>query len=132
MINNCKINLKRVVSLFMSVTVAASMFSTGGTAAFAEEDAAASMTEELNADNFNAVSNTNAYKNYIAKYTNASKPMEEVVIDVTKFEASNGANCEVVDFEGETDCVSWLDCEGSVTWNFEVKTAGLYNLEMFY
>lgn len=132
MINNCKINLKRVVSLFMSVTVAASMFSTGGTAAFAEEDAAASMTEELNADNFNAVSNANAYKNYIAKYTNASKPMEEVVIDVTKFEASNGANCEVVDFEGETDCVSWLDCEGSVTWNFEVKTAGLYNLEMFY
>lgn len=132
MINNCKINLKRVVSLFMSVTVAASMFSTGGTVAFAEEDAAASMTEELNADNFNAVSNTNAYKNYIAKYTNASKPMEEVVIDVTKFEASNGANCEVVDFEGETDCVSWLDCEGSVTWNFEVKTAGLYNLEMFY
>ena len=25
-----------------------------------------------------------------------------------------------------------MDCEGTLTWKFDVKTAGLYNLEMFY
>lgn len=118
----------------MSVAVAASMFQVQAIGAFAENADSETVEESdtLNADNFNIVSNKNAYKNYITQYADAPTPMEEVVIDVTDFEAANGAVTELVNFEGKTDCVSWLDSEGSITWKFNVKKAGLYNMEMVY
>ncbi len=134
MANKHKMNLKKAASLFMSVAVAASMFQVQAIGAFAESesDEVDTTSQTLNVDNFNIVSNKNAYKNYITKYADAVKPMEEVTIDVANFTASNGAIAELVNFEGETDCVSWLDSEGSISWKFNVKTAGLYNMEMFY
>ena len=86
----------------------------------------------ISADSLSIVSNKNAYKNYIEKYVNEPKPMEEIVVNVTDFTAADGAITEVKDFEGYEDCVSWLDSEGTITWKFNVKTAGLYNMEMFY
>ena len=128
-----KASLKKITSLAMSAVVAATMFQaeTVGTVASADSTdnsgtSAAASTIAL------ASSNTNAYKNYIARYTDAEMPMEEVTIDVTDYEATDGAVTEVVDFEGKTDCVSWLDSEGTITWTFDVETAGLYNLEMVY
>ncbi|MDE6030232.1 MAG: hypothetical protein K2G32_01245, partial [Oscillospiraceae bacterium] len=132
MANKQKVSFKKVTSLFMSAVIAASLVQVTSLGAAAETEEEISSFEDLNADNMNIVSNQNAYKSYIEKNAGAAKPMEEVTIDVTKFEASDGAVCEIVPFEGETDCLSWLDSEGSVTWEFDVKTAGLYNLEMFY
>lgn len=86
----------------------------------------------ISADSLSIVSNKNAYKNYIEKYVNEPKPMEEIVVNVTDFTAADGAITEVKDFEGYEDCVSWLDSEGTITWKFNVKTPGLYNMEMFY
>lgn len=116
----------------MSAVVAASMIQIQNIAVAAEEEEEVSSFESLNADNFNIVSNKNAYKSYIEQYADAAMPMEEVTVDVTDFEAENGAICEVVDFEGLTDCVSWLDSEGDITWKFNVEEAGLYNMEMLY
>ncbi len=127
-----KTSLKRLMSLLLSAAVAVSM--TGvSQVSFAEGEAEeGSLAEELTADSLSIVSNKNAYKSYIAKYTDAAKPMEEVTIDVTKFTAEDGASCELTDFDGESGCVSWLDSEGSISWDFEVKTEGLYNAELFY
>ena len=134
MANKHKWNLKRAASLFMSAVMAATMVQvqTIGAAAETVEVSEAGASESLNADNFGIVSNKNAYKNYIEKYSEEKKPLEEITLDVTAFDATNGAVCKLVDWEGQEDCVSWLDSEGSVTWKFNVKTAGLYNMEMFY
>ena len=130
--NKQKVSFKKVTSLFMSAVIAASLVQVASLGAAAETEEEINSFEDLNADNMNIVSNKHAYKSYIEEYADAARPMEEVTIDVTEFEASNGAVCEIVPFEGETDCMSWLDSEGSVTWKFNVKTAGLYNMEMFY
>jgi len=127
-----KTSLKRLMSLLLSAAVAVSMTGVSGVG-FAEENADEGvLAGELTADSLSIVSNKNAYKSYIAKYTDAAKPMEEVTVDVTKFRAEDGAQCELTDFDGESGCVSWLDSEGSISWDFEVKTTGLYNAEMFY
>ena len=86
----------------------------------------------VNADSLSIVSNKNAYRKYIARYPYAAKPMEDVNSDVTKFEQSDDINVQLEDYDGEKKCVAWVDCEGTLTWKFDVKTAGLYNLEMFY
>ncbi len=130
--NKQKVSFKKVTSLFMSAVIAASLVQVASLGAAAETEEEVSSFEDLNADNMNIVSNKHAYKSYIEEYADAARPMEEVTIDVTEFDASGGAVCEIVPFEGETDCMSWLDSEGSVTWKFNVKTAGLYNMEMFY
>lgn len=125
------LGFKRVLSFAMSAAVAASVFcGGGGTISYAENSA--DENEEINVDNFNIVSNENAYRNVIKQYADAPKPMEEISIDVSKYSAADGAKCTLTDWEGEKNCVSWLDSEGSVSWEFEVKTTGLYNMEMFY
>ncbi len=127
-----KTSLKRLMSLLLSAAVAVSMTGASGVG-YAEEAAGDDvLAGEITAESLSIVSNKNAYKSYIAKYTDAAKPMEEVVVDVSKFKAEDGAKCELTDFDGESGCVSWLDSEGSVSWDFEVKTEGLYNAEMFY
>lgn len=126
-----ELGFKRVLSFAMSAAVAASVFCTGG-GTFSYAESSAGEDEEINVDNFNIVSNENAYRNVIKKYADTPKPMEEISIDVSKFSASDGAKCELTDWEGEKNCVSWLDSEGNVSWDFEVKTSGLYNMEMFY
>ena len=133
--NKQGMKLKRITSLFLSAVMAASAFQFQMTLGAAAEDGSDDIIHtdsSITADSLSIVSNKNAYKNYIEKYANEAMPMEEIVVDVTDFTAADGAITEVKDFEGQEDCVSWLDSEGTITWNFNVKTAGLYNLEMFY
>lgn len=129
-----KLNLKRAASLFMAFATAAAMvqtapFVSAEEATDAASDATAVVTD---ANGLSSTSTKNAYKNYIVKYADKEKPMVDVNVDVTSFTAADGAECELKDFEGQSDCVSWLDSEGSISWRFNVKKAGLYNMEMFY
>lgn len=124
--------LKRISSLVMSAVVAATMFQVRGAGSVVFAETAADTSASSDTANLNLVSDSkNSYKNYISKYDNAAMPMEDVTFDITDYTA-DGAQTEIVDFEGEKDCVSWLDSEGTLTWKFNVKTAGLYNMEMFY
>ena len=129
-----KAKLKRVGSLFMSAVMAATLVQVQLTpgAAAEGENAGASTSDFSDVDSLSIVSNKNAYRKYIANYTDAAKPMEEVKIDVTDFEQSDDIDLKVESYEGEDNCVAWVGCEGTVTWHFDVKTAGLYNLQMYY
>ncbi len=129
-----KLSLKRAVSLFMAFATAAAMVQTAPFASAEEATDAASDATAVAADSngLSSTSTKNAYKNYIVKYADKEKPMVDVNVDVTNFTAADGAVCELKDFEGQSDCVSWLDSEGSISWRFNVKQAGLYNMEMFY
>lgn len=123
--------LKRTASLFMSAVMAVSLvqvqLTPGASAESADDTSVAADAESLS-----IVSNKNAYRKYIARYPDAAKPMEEVVVDVTDFKQSDDIDVKLETFEGEDNCVAWVDCEGTLTWQFSVKTAGLYNLELFY
>lgn len=127
--------LRRITSLFLSAVMAVTSLQLQMTLSAAAEDSGSDIIHtdsSISADSLSIVSNKNAYKNYIEKYVNEPKPMEEIVVNVTDFTAADGAITEVKDFEGYEDCVSWLDSEGTITWKFNVKTPGLYNMEMFY
>ncbi len=124
--------LKRITSLFMTammVTTSVQFQMTVGAAA--EENTAGNMSSSVSAESVGMTSTANAYKSYIERHADAPKPMEEVVVDVSDYTAE-GVDIELKDYQGQEDCVAWLDSKGSITWNFDVKTAGLYNLEMFY
>ena len=109
-----KARLKRVTSLFMSAVMAATLVQVQlAPGAAAEESADSSSSTTVNADSLSIVSNKNAYRKYIARYPDAAKPMEEVNIDVTKFEQSDDINVQLEDYDGEKKCVAWVDCEGS-------------------
>ena len=129
-----KLNLKRAASLFMAFATAAAMVQTApfASAQAAGDEAADTAAAVSDANGLTSTSTKNAYKNYRVKYEGEQKPMTDVNIDVTDFTASDGAVCELKDFEGMSDCVSWLDSEGSVSWTFNVSKAGLYNMEMVY
>lgn len=108
-----KARLKRVTSLFMSAVMAATLVQVQlAPGAAAEESADSSSSTTVNADSLSIVSNKNAYRKYIARYPDAAKPMEEVNIDVTKFEQSDDINVQLEDYDGEKKCVAWVDCEG--------------------
>ncbi len=127
------LNLKKITSLFMSAAMALSIVQVQMTApAMAEAEEEAALQSSTSAESLGVLSNKNAYKNYIAKYADAKKPMEEVIVNVTDYTAENGAITEITDYQGKEDCVSWLDSEGTISWKFNVKTAGLYNMEMVY
>lgn len=95
------------------------------------EDVAAEEENNDIIDKFTEQSRT-SYRNYIKHYPDAKRPMSDVNVDVTKYKTSDGAVCETVTFEEESECVSWLDSNGTVTWEFDVENEGLYNLEMVY
>lgn len=115
------------MSAVMAVSLVQVQLTPGASAESADDTSVAADAESLS-----IVSNKNAYRKYIARYPDAAKPMEEVVVDVTDFKQSDDINVKLETFEGEDNCVAWVDCEGTLTWQFNVKTAGLYNLELFY
>lgn len=126
-------SLKRISSLLMSAVVAATMVQVQGVGSVVSAETAAETPASSNTAGVELISSTkNSYKNYIARYDGVEMPSEEITVDVTDYTAADGALTEIVDFEGEKDCVSWLDSEGTITWKFDVKKAGLYNMEMFY
>ncbi|MGN0687922.1 MAG: extracellular solute-binding protein [Oscillospiraceae bacterium] len=124
--------LKKITSLFMSAMMAATTVQFQMTfGAAAENSAGASGSSSVSAENVGMTSKANAYKSYIENHADAPKPMKDVVVDVQNYTA-DGVDVEIKDFQGEEDCVAWFDSKGAVSWSFNVETAGLYNLEMFY
>ena len=114
--------LKRVTSLFMSAVMAATLVQVQLAPGAAAED---SVETAADVEEFSIVSNKNAYRKYIARYPDAAKPMEEINVDITDFEQSDDIDVKLESYEGEDNCVAWVDCEGTLTWHFDVKTAGL-------
>ena len=106
--------LKRITSLFMSAMVLTTSVQFQMTlGAAAENDAAGGIgSSSVSAENVGMTSNANAYKSYIEKHADAAKPMEEIVVDVTNFTA-DGVDAQLKDFQGQEDCVEWIDSKGN-------------------
>jgi len=80
------------------------------------------------------------YQYYYEKYKDSPKPDEEIYIDAAEYSRLTGdadfgelPQVEVKDFDDlNKNCLFWTNDLGMVEYDFEVKTAGIYNLEFLY
>ncbi len=71
------------------------------------------------------------YRNYTEPYAELEKPVQDVDIAITGFKA-NDSRFGITEFEGESNVVHRTEGVGELSWEFEVKTEGLYELHMAY
>lgn len=71
---------------------------------------------------------------YLEKYTDASYPEEEINLNAVDYiEASDNAAISKLDYyEGKENVLSWLNEEGTVSWQIDVKATGFYHLSLEY
>ncbi len=75
----------------------------------------------------------NAYDRYIARYGSESRPDERIVIEAENFSKATGMNVKILDdFAGSSGQSIQTDETGSVEWEIDVKSAGLYNIAIKY
>ncbi len=78
------------------------------------------------------IHNADSYSAYIQAHGDTEVPEDEIVINGSDY-LSTGGSFEVLDdFEGRPGKSLSMPEEGSVTYGFEVKEAGFYNIELTY
>ena len=114
------------------MTVLADAEQTDGSAAGATDDSTLGK-QEISAELVDASNRENAYSNYVKKYADAARPDQEVIINGADFiNKSDDADISVASVDGEDNVMQWTNQEGSVTFEFEVKESGVYNIEAYY
>lgn len=80
----------------------------------------------------NSVSQSETFKTYLNKYSDAVRPGQTVIVDVTKFSCSK--NYAAVSDKQTYDGKPYITTgdEGYIEWNVNVEEAGLYNINMTY
>ena len=79
-----------------------------------------------------------AYATYLESHADAVYPDTEIVINAAGYistetdDNDNPPAVRTATYMGEENCLYWANDAGQVTYEFEVKQSGLYNLEMFY
>lgn len=131
---------KRLISLAAAVTIA---FTTAP-AAFAdaissdESTTVAGTTDSDNvitADDIDASNRENTYSAYLKRHQDDARPDEEIYIygkDYLKDAETNGAELSVETVDGVENALKWSNQSGQITFEVEVKTAGLYCIEANY
>ncbi len=77
----------------------------------------------------------NDYDSYISANSGftAASDDAQIVIQGNSFISSDGAEVQKVpEFDGKKNVLKWTNEEGSVTYRFTVKEAGLYSLRFYY
>ena len=78
-----------------------------------------------------------AYSAYYEKYKDSAFPKDEIVIEASSGTAGEDEDhilplYEVIDTNGEKECVSWTNNRGIFTYEFNVEKEGNYCLEFYY
>ncbi len=141
-------NKKRILAAVLS----AAMILTMQPVAYAEENAAetADGTAAVTAENdegeeeVSTITNImstgdreNAYTAYYERYKDKTAPKAEIVIDASAGVTGEDIEGEVPEYtieeyEKVENCFVWTNNRGTVTYNFTVPEAGIYNMEFYY
>ncbi|MFC5528095.1 extracellular solute-binding protein [Cohnella yongneupensis] len=135
---------KRYKGLLAIVILALLVFSFK--AAFSPGNHASGNTDQTeqsqeSADNTDNLAETTAeaadlmprYEQYIARYSNAPRPIENVVIDAKSFSGTDDMNATVLDnFKGASGPVIQTEESGSIHWDVDVQEEGLYQIGIRY
>ena len=116
---------KRVVSLALVFALLFAM--TGIVRAEGEPVVSDSAASEL----YKSFGRKDTYRNFLAEHKDAVKPGETVKTDVTTASAE-ASQIEASTDGGREDTLLWKNEQGEISWNFEVKTAGLYSVYLEY
>ncbi len=125
----------RMLSALLAGAVFSSLFTVGINAETGETETASnintSLVGEIGRDNF--------YTTYMKKHGDAAKPMEEITINAADYidtdldpDTGNEPVLTTGTYENVSDCLVWHNNEGMVTYEFDVATTGLYNIEAVY
>ena len=89
----------------------------------------------ISADDIDASKRENTYSAFLKKRKNAKRPDEEIFVygkDYLKDAELNGAKISVEKVDGVEDVLKWSNQTGQVTFEVDVKKAGLYCIEANY
>ncbi|KYG34341.1 extracellular solute-binding protein [Alkalihalobacillus trypoxylicola] len=88
-------------------------------------------TEELSQETSNI--RLDLYTNYLEQHSDKKRPNDEIVIRAINYSEVTGMNVEILNgLEGNTNDVLFTEEVGQVEWQFEVKQAGLYHINLQY
>lgn len=132
------IRKKRITAILLT---AAMLLTTQTFPAYAENDSSASANGTGEVSTITNLMNTGnrdaAYSAYYERHKNDKFPKKEILIegkDGTPGTDLKGRlpKIEVIDLEGEKECLSWTENDGEISFDFDVEEAGNYCLEMYY
>lgn len=116
--------IKRISSLLLSVVLLVTVLSV----AVSADD----IKQELNADIDLNTEESEPYHNYLKKYSDVKNGNELIVIDAVKNVLSYENASVVNNIEESAEQCLQTEENGYAEWNFEVKTAGLYEMWVKY
>ena len=106
---------------------------------FAESDDVSEEESEVSTikNIMNTGNRDSAYSAYYEKYKDSAFPDAEIVIEAKDAVAGEDENgilplYEIIDTNGESDCLSWTNNRGTLTYSFDVAKEGNYCLEFYY
>lgn len=74
-----------------------------------------------------------SYDQYLALNANIERPKDVVIFPLETFKTADGLTAEIIDrFEGSEGKSVKTSEEGTITWDIEVPTDGMYNIDMTY
>jgi ABC-type glycerol-3-phosphate transport system substrate-binding protein len=91
------------------------------------------MDTSTNNDEMISIDPNSKYDHYLANYANKSRPDKEVVVDAETYTAADPAKTEkLLDYKGEPGISVNTGEEGSIQWDVNVPTEGLYRIDVRY
>ncbi|MCR5278973.1 MAG: extracellular solute-binding protein [Lachnospiraceae bacterium] len=78
------------------------------------------------------VHDADSYQAYLESHEGAARPATELAVNGADYSVADSAFEVVSDYEGRRGKALYTKEEGSVTYEFDVKEAGFYNIELTY
>ncbi|MDR0197480.1 MAG: extracellular solute-binding protein, partial [Oscillospiraceae bacterium] len=104
-----------------------------------ESEGQASAVGGVNEGIMGGSTRSDLYQYYYEKHKNEPRPEEEIYIQAVDYDAllpdldfGELPRVGVRNHEGVSDCLLWENDLGRVEYVFDVKTAGMYNMEFYY
>lgn len=126
--------IMKAAFLMLLVIIAAGLFfSFKGGASREAADTNPQIPPKLDLTGIKGTLKEGGYEEYLSKITTASTSVENVVIEGEQFSKVDGMNTKILeDYKGRKGKAVYTEETGSITWDFQVKRAGLYNIRMNY
>lgn len=126
--------MKVALVLLLLIIAAGLFFSFRGGATRDAADTNSQIPPELDLTSIGGTLKKGGYEEYLSKFTNASSSVENVIIEGENFSKVDGMNTTVLeDYKGRQGKALLTEETGSVSWDVQIKKAGLYNIRMnFY
>ncbi len=125
-------NMKRNRFIAWLITAALTAGTAGcGSAESPEKSGSPDMIQKYDWETGSAAGSLPDYGAYLASQSGETAG-EQIILPAADFASEENSQAYVTDYMGEESCLYWDVQGGRITWEFDVKEAGLYNLALTY